>query len=81
MVIDEYKDQSGQEKKYPRYLIYDIVKFKNIDVGQTDFDRRLLCIKKEIIGARNTYIAEVIEIHTCSFQDVSAMTIKLSTQK
>ena len=28
------------------------------DVGKTDFDRRLLCIDKEIIGARNTKIQQ-----------------------
>ena len=27
--------------------------FQNIDVGGTDFDRRLLCIQKEIIGSRH----------------------------
>lgn len=58
MVIDEIKDANGHEQKFPRYLIYDIVKFKGQDVGLTDFERRLLCIKKEIIGARHTYIAE-----------------------
>ena len=63
MVIDEVKDANGHEQKYPRYLIYDIIKFKSQDVGMADFDRRLLCVKKEIVGARNTFIAEVIMYH------------------
>ena len=28
------------------------------DVGKTDFNRRLLCMEKEIIGARNTKITQ-----------------------
>ena len=28
--------------------------FQGIDVGGTDFDRRLLCIQREIIGPRHT---------------------------
>ena len=63
MVIDEFKDANGHEQKFPRYLIYDIVKYKNQDVGQTDFERRILCIKKEIIGARHTYIGEVFLVN------------------
>ncbi|XP_064652771.1 mRNA-capping enzyme-like [Lineus longissimus] len=39
-------------KDVPRYLIYDIVRFEGMDVAGTDFDRRLLCITKEIIGPR-----------------------------
>ncbi|CAL1545933.1 unnamed protein product [Lymnaea stagnalis] len=39
-------------KDIPRYLVYDIIKFEGLDVGKTDFDRRLLCIEKEIIGPR-----------------------------
>ena len=54
MVIDEVN-----EMKYPRYLIYDIVRYKGLEVGKTDFSRRLLCIEKEIVGARSTYIQEV----------------------
>ena len=67
MVIDEIKDANGHEQKFPRYLIYDIVKFKSIDVGQTDFERRLLCIQKEIIGARHKYIGEVFLLTTNIF--------------
>ena len=63
MVIDEYN-----EVKYPRYLVYDIVTFKGQEVGKTDFDRRLLCINKEIVGARNTYIREVcLSYSVCLF--------------
>ncbi|KAI0231116.1 mRNA-capping enzyme [Lamellibrachia satsuma] len=43
-------------KNVPRYLIYDIIKFEGVDVGGTDFDRRLLCIQKEIIGPRHEKI-------------------------
>ncbi|XP_035210837.1 mRNA-capping enzyme-like isoform X2 [Stegodyphus dumicola] len=42
----------------PRYLAYDIVKFEGIDVGKTDFDRRLLCINKEIIYPRRQAMTE-----------------------
>ncbi|XP_059165251.1 mRNA-capping enzyme-like [Physella acuta] len=41
-------------KDIPRYLVYDIIKFEGLDVGKTDFDRRMLCIEKEIIGPRYT---------------------------
>ncbi|XP_076349616.1 RNA guanylyltransferase and 5'-phosphatase mRNA capping enzyme [Tachypleus tridentatus] len=47
MIIDKVDG-----KNVPRYLVYDIVKFEGQQVGGTDFDRRLLCIKKEIIGPR-----------------------------
>lgn len=47
MIIDKV---NGQD--VPRYLVYDIIKFENIEVGKTDFDRRLLCINKEIIQPR-----------------------------
>ncbi|XP_015912150.1 mRNA-capping enzyme isoform X2 [Parasteatoda tepidariorum] len=42
----------------PRYLAYDIVKFENVDVGKTDFDRRLLCINKEIVSTRTAAFQE-----------------------
>ena len=44
--------------KIPRYLAYDIIKFEGQPVGKVDFGTRLLCIEKEIIGARNTYIIQ-----------------------
>ncbi|GFY58209.1 mRNA-capping enzyme [Trichonephila inaurata madagascariensis] len=47
MIIDKVDG-----KDVPRYLAYDIVKFESQDVGQTDFERRLLCIAKEIIKPR-----------------------------
>ncbi|KAG8184984.1 hypothetical protein JTE90_024519 [Oedothorax gibbosus] len=47
MIIDKVEGRD-----VPRYLAYDIVKFEGQDVGQTDFERRLLCINKEIIGPR-----------------------------
>ncbi|RUS87888.1 hypothetical protein EGW08_004366, partial [Elysia chlorotica] len=49
LIIDKV---DGQD--IPRYLVYDIIKFEGLDVGRTDFDRRLLCIEKEIIGPRYT---------------------------
>ena len=55
MVIDEVNNE-----RYPRYLVYDIVTFKGIEVGKTEFSRRLLCIEKEIVGARRTFMNEVI---------------------
>jgi len=38
--------------KYPRFLVYDIVQFQTDTVGKVNFDIRLTCIKKEIIGPR-----------------------------
>ena len=58
MVIDEVEEH-GNVTRYPRYLAYDIVMFAGQEVGKTDFSRRLLCIGKEIIGARTKYIQEV----------------------
>lgn len=54
MVIDEVGAQ-----RFPRYLIYDIVKYENEDVGKTNFSMRLYCIEKEIINTRAKYIQEV----------------------
>ncbi|XP_060593527.1 mRNA-capping enzyme-like [Ruditapes philippinarum] len=45
-------------KNVPRYLVYDIVKFEGQDVGKTDFNTRVLCINKEIVGARNTKVQQ-----------------------
>lgn len=47
MIIDKVNGQP-----VPRYLIYDIIKFNGQPVGQCDFNRRLLCIEKEIISPR-----------------------------
>ncbi|XP_030637987.1 mRNA-capping enzyme isoform X3 [Chanos chanos] len=47
MIIDKVNGQP-----VPRYLIYDIVKFKGQPVGQCDFNMRLMCIEKEIIFPR-----------------------------
>ncbi|XP_064597086.1 LOW QUALITY PROTEIN: mRNA-capping enzyme-like [Liolophura sinensis] len=47
MILDKVED-----KNVPRFLVYDIIKFEGLDVGGTDFERRLLCIQKEIIGPR-----------------------------
>lgn len=56
MVIDEFEG-----RKISRYLIYDIIKFEGDDVGGCDFDRRLLCISKEIIKPREE--AKVLPEH------------------
>lgn len=47
MIIDEYDG-----KKIPRFLIYDIIRFENQEVGGCDFNRRMQCIKFEIIDSR-----------------------------
>ncbi len=54
MVIDEVED-----KRFPRYLAYDILKFQGEDVGNARFSVRLLCIEKEIVQTRAKYIQEV----------------------
>lgn len=74
MILDTVNGQN-----VPRYLVYDIVKFEGQDVGKTDFNRRLLCIEKEIIGARNTKISqglldktkEAFSVRAKPFWDVS----------
>lgn len=48
MIIDKVDG-----KDVPRYLVYDIIRFEGKEVGGTHFDRRLLCIKKEIIESRH----------------------------
>ena len=53
MVIDHVNNE-----QFPRYLVYDIIKFENEDVGQTNFSTRLLCIDKEIIKTRAKYASE-----------------------
>lgn len=40
-------------QKIPRFLIYDIIKFENDDVGKMNYQIRLQCISKEIIFARD----------------------------
>jgi len=53
MVIDVHEG-----KPIPRYLIYDIIKFKGEDVGKCNFDTRLICIEKEIVNARHDAMRE-----------------------
>uniref|UniRef100_A0A336MHT3 mRNA-capping enzyme n=1 Tax=Culicoides sonorensis TaxID=179676 RepID=A0A336MHT3_CULSO len=48
MVIDKVNGLS-----IPRYLVYDIIKFENEDIGSKSFYDRLKCIDKEIIGPRH----------------------------
>ncbi|GAB6028283.1 hypothetical protein CHUAL_002461 [Chamberlinius hualienensis] len=47
MVIDRVGSQP-----VPRYLVYDIIKFEGLDVGNADFGRRLFCLEKEIVEPR-----------------------------
>uniref|UniRef100_T1J962 mRNA guanylyltransferase n=1 Tax=Strigamia maritima TaxID=126957 RepID=T1J962_STRMM len=47
MVIDRVDG-----KALCNYLVYDIVKFENQEVGKTDFDRRMFCIRKELVEPR-----------------------------
>eukprot|EP00088_Acartia_fossae_P066623 TRINITY_DN8270_c0_g1_i2.p1 TRINITY_DN8270_c0_g1~~TRINITY_DN8270_c0_g1_i2.p1 ORF type:complete len:372 (-),score=51.81 TRINITY_DN8270_c0_g1_i2:117-1148(-) len=44
--------------KIPRYLAYDIIRFEGNEVGKVDFGTRLICIDKEIVGARNMYMQQ-----------------------
>lgn len=53
MVIDVVNETS-----FPRFLIYDIVRYEGNEVGKCDFGTRLTCIEKEIVGSRNTYITQ-----------------------
>lgn len=39
--------------KIPRFLIYDVVKFEDEQIGQSNFDIRMQCIDREIIGPRH----------------------------
>jgi mRNA-capping enzyme len=59
MVIDE---DPVTNRMIPRYLVYDIITIhkdgKDQLVGQIDFNTRMLCIEREIEGARNNYILE-----------------------
>jgi len=49
MVIDRIDG-----KDYPRFLVYDIIRFRGEEVGKTKFETRLTCIRKELIEARKT---------------------------
>jgi len=53
MVIDVVNGTS-----FPRFLIYDIVRYEGNEVGKCDFGTRLTCIEKEIVGSRNMYIQQ-----------------------
>ncbi|XP_038052592.1 mRNA-capping enzyme-like [Patiria miniata] len=53
MVVDRIDGRA-----IPRYLVYDIVVFEGQPVGSCDFDRRLLCIDKEIIQTRSQHMAQ-----------------------
>ncbi|GFN97823.1 mRNA-capping enzyme, partial [Plakobranchus ocellatus] len=48
-VIDKVDGQN-----FPKYLVYDIIKFEGQHVGNWNFDDRLYCIEKEIIEPRLT---------------------------
>ena len=53
VVLDEVNGQ-----KYPRFLIYDIIRFGPDQVGKVPFSTRLFCIQKEIIDPRNTAVVK-----------------------
>jgi len=53
MVIDVVNGE-----KFPRFLIYDIIRYEGNEVGKCDFRRRLECIDREIVGSRNKYIMD-----------------------
>ena len=60
MVLDE---DPREGRLVPRYLVYDIltifVKGQDIKVmDNADFNNRLVCIEREIVGARNQFIVE-----------------------
>jgi len=80
MVVDEFKGV-----RTPRYLIYDAIMFKGVEVGKTDFERRELCIHKELIDVRNKLIvaggidkaAESFSVRQKQFWEVSETPILL----
>lgn len=47
MVLDKYNGEIT-----PRYLIYDIIKFDDHNIGKEPFVERLKCIKKQLIDPR-----------------------------
>lgn len=56
MVLDKYQGQT-----IPRYLVYDIIKISNKDIGnQPFFPNRLKCIKRELIDPRIEAIEKAI---------------------
>uniref|UniRef100_D3TNV7 mRNA-capping enzyme n=1 Tax=Glossina morsitans morsitans TaxID=37546 RepID=D3TNV7_GLOMM len=56
MVLDKYKDNT-----IPRYLIYDVVRLGEKDIGKQPFyEDRLNCIQKEIIEPRHRAMVEKI---------------------
>ena len=62
MVLDEVNGQ-----KIPRYLVYDIVNFKQNQVGKVVFKTRLHCIENEIIKPRaaidRSRLANILKFH------------------
>ena len=62
MVLDEVNGQ-----KIPRYLVYDIVNFKQNQVGKVVFKTRLHCIENEIIKPRaaidRSRLAYILKFH------------------
>lgn len=75
MVLDKLEG-----KTIPRYLVYDIIKFENEDVGKLEFyPKRLDYIKNEIIGARYKAIecevinrsSEPFSVRAKDFWDIS----------
>lgn len=48
MVIDKVQGQN-----IPRYLVYDVIQFEGNPIGESPFDKRLMCIRKELIDPRH----------------------------
>ncbi|KAK3589211.1 hypothetical protein CHS0354_020072 [Potamilus streckersoni] len=53
LILDKVEGQT-----VPRYLIYDIIRFESQEVGKTNFDLRMFCIGKELIGPRHEKIKQ-----------------------
>ncbi|KAK0410615.1 hypothetical protein QR680_005235 [Steinernema hermaphroditum] len=52
MIIDNNKLPDGTVETRPRLLIYDVISYEGQEVGKCDFERRLDCIQRELIGPR-----------------------------
>lgn len=47
LIIDKVDGHS-----IPRFLIYDIIRFEGCPVGKCEFQRRCVCIERELIAPR-----------------------------
>jgi len=51
LVLDA--DPENSNVNIPRYLVYDIIRFEDFDIGKRKLEIRFECIKNEIINSRN----------------------------